>query len=228
MNMSLFVKKVLIPTKLKFAKSLFGKHEVAVLDIGCGNQSFEIAKSWLNVRLYHGVDKEHWLGQDDDYKKMDKVFYVDLDVQNCLSDIPDGLYDLVIVHHVVEHLARGYELIPSLYNKLAPGGLLYIETPSERTINFPSGIGFLNFYDDATHKKIYPVLRLVEVCMECGFQISKFGVRRDWTRLILFAPLAILWNIFYSLPVRRKIDARGLWDLLGVASYVVARRPKAI
>lgn len=224
-NFSLLVKKIFIPTKLIPARKEFGGRPISVLDVGCGNNSYEITHAWLNVREYHGVDKEYWLGNDADYKKMDKVYFVDLDVPGGLHEVENESYDLIILHHVIEHLTRGYALIGDLYGKLAPGGMLYIETPSIRTINFPSGTGFLNFYDDATHKLVYPVARIVEACMGAGLRVSAYGVRRDWKRLLIFSLPAILWNVFYALPIRRKADARGLWDLLGVASYVVARKP---
>jgi SAM-dependent methyltransferase len=224
-ELSAYVKKVLIPTKLAPIRRLYGKRELAILDVGCGNDSYEITKRWLNVKSYHGVDKEYWHGRENDYRRMDHIYFVDLDEPDSLKDIPKSSYDVIIMNHVIEHLSRGYEVIANLYEKLSPGGVLYIETPSERTVNYPSAIGFLNFYDDPTHRKIYPVMRLVEVAMEAGFKVLRFGVRRDWKRVFLLSPLAILWNLLISLPFRRKIDARGLWDLLGVANYVFARKP---
>jgi SAM-dependent methyltransferase len=226
-GISLLVRKTLIPTKLAPIRKIFRGRSVAVLDIGCGNESCQVTKRWLNVALYHGVDKEHWQGHADDYKRMDKVFFIDLDDPNGLEQIPDETYDVVVMNHVIEHVLRGYEVVKDLLAKLRPGGVLYLETPSERTINYPSAIGFLNFYDDPTHKKLYPIVSVVEVAMTAGFQVVSYGVRRDWKRLVLLSPLAIIWNILFSLPVRRKLDARGLWDLLGVANFMIARKPGA-
>lgn len=226
-SIPLLVKKIFIPTKLVPARRIFGRKKITILDIGCGNESFEITRRWLNIKIYHGVDKEYWHGREDDYKKMDQVFFIDLDQPGSLSKVSGSGYDVIIMNHVVEHLTRGYEVVAELFDKLSPGGVIYIETPSERTLNYPSAIGFLNFYDDPTHKRIYPITRLVEVAMEAGIKVICFGVRRDWKRVILLSPCAIIWNLFFSLPVRRKLDARGLWDLLGVANYMVAQKPAA-
>ena len=224
MNYFLTVKRILIPSKLIPARKAFGQRPVAVLDVGCGNDSYETTIAWLNVRRYDGVDKEYWLGRDEDYKKMHQVYFVDLDAPGCLAAVPERCYDVILLNHVIEHLTRGHEVIHALQEKLAPGGLLYIETPSARTLNYPSGTGFLNFYDDPTHRRIYPPLGIAEACMAAGLRVTGYGIRRDWKRLVLLAPLAVLWNLLYALPVRRKVDARGLWDLLGVASFVVARK----
>jgi hypothetical protein len=46
-------------------------------------------------------------------------------------------------------------------------------------------------------------------------------------RAALLGPVAILLNLLYYLPFKRKLLGSGLWDLLGVARYVVAeRRPQ--
>ena len=35
---------------------------------------------------------------------------------------------------------------------LKKGGIIYLVTPSEKSIDFPSREGTLNYYDDKTHK----------------------------------------------------------------------------
>jgi len=34
----------------------------------------------------------------------------------------------------------------------------------------------------------------------------------------------VLYNFLFSIPFLKTIDVRGLWDLLGVAEYVVATK----
>lgn len=217
------LRKVLVPPRLRVARKKFKRHLVRVLDVGCGNDSCAITKAWLNVAEYHGVDREYYLGMKDDYDKMDKIFFLDLDTLD-LSSIEDSYYDFVIMNHVIEHLKAGEEVVSRLAKKIRAGGLIYIETPSYRTYNLPSAVGFLNFYDDPTHWRCYNVERLADRLADDGFRILGIGYRRDYLRMILFSPIAILINVFYYIPVKRKILGTGLWELLGVAKFVVAQR----
>ena len=212
---SLF-KRILSPPKLAALRSVVGSKPLRILDVGCGNESCKITRTWLNVIEYHGVDKEHWHGKDQDYALMDQVFYIDLDSLD-LRSIPESYYDVVIFSHVIEHLANGEMVLLNLSRKLKPGGFIYVETPSERTLHYPSAIGFLNFKDDPTHVKVYPLEVLDRVQKEAGLERVFSRVRRDWRRVILLSPLALALNLVYFLPVKRKLFASGLWDLLGVA-----------
>jgi 2-polyprenyl-3-methyl-5-hydroxy-6-metoxy-1,4-benzoquinol methylase len=217
------LRKVLVPPRLRVARRRLAGRAVRVLDVGCGNASCEITRAWLNVAAYHGIDREYYRGMQADYDKMDRVFFLDLDLLD-FSTIEDGAYDLVIMNHVVEHLRHGEEAVAGLARKVRPGGIIYIETPSYRTYGFPSAEGFLNFYDDPTHWRCYSVERLADGLADAGFKILGLGFRRDLVRAALLGPVAILLNLLYYLPFKRKLLGSGLWDLLGVARYVVAER----
>jgi SAM-dependent methyltransferase len=222
-GMALAVKKVLIPPKLFWVQKFQKRKSLRILDVGCGNASFKVTRKWLNVGEYHGVDREYWRGEKGDYEGLDRFFKVDLDHDN-LSEIPDDFYDVIIFSHVIEHLWKGHETLRALGRKLREDGVIYVETPSERTLRYPSAEGFLNFYDDPTHTKPYPFPEISKTLSEEGLAILKQGVRRDWKRILLLAPPAILYNLFYQLPFKRKLLAAGLWDLLGVAVFVVAQK----
>jgi len=217
-------KKILAPYRLKVLRSILGTRAVKVLDVGCGNDSCQLTKYWLNVTLYHGIDKEFWNDKREDYDRMDKVYYLDLEVCD-FGAVPDLSFDVIIMSHVIEHLSNGYRVVAEMIRKLAPGGCIYIETPSYRTINYPSADGFLNFYDDPTHKRVYNPLSIADLFMEHGLRVLRCGYRRDWARIILLSPIAIIINVFYYIPFRRKLLGTGLWDLLGVATVVVATKP---
>lgn len=83
----------------------------------------------------------------------------------------------------------------------------------------------MNFYDDQTHKRLYEIRLLVLEMMNIGFRIHRFGRRRDWIRILIFFIPMLLFNLFISLPAYKKFDPRGLWDLFGVASFIVAFKP---
>lgn len=217
------VKKLLPPPKIAAIKSIIGNAPVRVLDVGCGNQSCEITKSWLNVSAYHGIDREHWQGHVEDYKKMDQTFFLDLDKDD-LHQLPDSSYDVIIFSHVIEHLEHGEAVLKRLVKKLKPGGLIYIETPSPRTLKYPSAIGFLNFYDDPTHKRPYPIQSIEQGLREANCTVHFARTRRDWRRVFLMSGPAIALNLFWYLPFKQKLFASGLWDLLGVAEHALGQK----
>jgi SAM-dependent methyltransferase len=153
--------------------------------------------------------------------------FTDLDADTSLAEAQDGHFDLIILNHVIEHLRNGEAVLASLHAKLRPGGMIYIETPDIATLNFPSATGFMNFYDDPTHLRVYEVRALAAEMTRIGYTVRRFGRRRDWRRLVLFSLPMLLFNLFYSLPFKRRPDARGLWDLFGVASFVTATKDNA-
>jgi 2-polyprenyl-3-methyl-5-hydroxy-6-metoxy-1,4-benzoquinol methylase len=222
-NLARFIKKFLIPPKLYWVKRFALKKPLMVLDVGCGNASFEVTKQWLEVKQYHGVDREYWHGQQNDYQGIDQFYKIDLDKEG-LSKIPDNFYDAIIFSHVIEHLWKGHEILAQLSKKLNKGGVIYVETPSEKTVNFPSADGFLNFKDDPTHTRPYLFTEIAETLTANGVKVHRKGVRRDLKRILLLSVPAILYNLFYSLPFKRRIMAAGLWDLLGVAVFVVGTK----
>jgi hypothetical protein len=218
------VRKVFCPTKLIAARRFFGKKPLVILDVGCGNRSYEIAKHWLNIREYVGIDREYWHDDLGGYDGIDRLIIKDLNLDPQLPEVPDEYFDLIILNHVIEHLKKGELVLSELLKKMKKDAIIYIETPDIVTINYPSAIGFMNFYDDPTHERIYEIKLLVSSMMDLGYKILGYGRRRDWKRLIIFSPLMIVWNLIFSIPFRRKIDARGLWDLFGVASFILASK----
>lgn len=222
--LSILVKKVLCPTKLQAARKRFLKEPIKVLDVGCGNRSCEIARRWLKIKEYVGVDREFYNGDKAGYEGIDRMVFTDLDVDPTLADVEEDAFDFIILNHVIEHLRSGEAVLASLQRKLRPGGMIYVETPDIATLNYPSAIGFMNFYDDPTHQRVYEIRALVAEMTRLGFIVNRFGRRRDWRRIALFSLPMLVFNLLYSLPVKKTLDARGLWDLFGIASFVIATR----
>ncbi len=193
-----------------------------ILDAGCGNHFPSIIKQWLPLCTYHGIDRDRDNLDQADKLACDAFFEADLEISD-LSFTKNNFYDGIILSHVLEHITNGEALIKQLYEKLKPGGFIYIEVPSERSLRLPSGIGTLNFYDDPTHVRFYSRAEIFCILEENNFEVIKAGVRRNWIKAIFsplfYAPLQLKTLIKY-----RCLNARGLWDLLGFAEYVLAKK----
>ncbi len=127
----------------------------AVLDVGCWSYSFARYCEGAGVRgLRHfGVDRESPPGAP----APDGYTFARADVESEPLPFADATFDGVVLSHVIEHLTRPLRLVDEAFRTLRPGGLLYVECPSERSVWLPS-MPFrleesrsLSFYDDPTH-----------------------------------------------------------------------------
>jgi hypothetical protein len=181
----------------------------------------EIAARAFPSRLYHGVDIAE--PTSDALRHVDEFFRLDLTTTD-FSQIRDDFYDAILMSHVVEHIMNGESVIRALAAKLKPGGVMFVEFPSVRSLGLPSGTGTLQFCDDETHVRVYEISEVANAMLSAGLTVVKAGTRRDWVRIAL-APAAIPLQI-RTLIATGHLHARGLWDILGFASFVVAIRKR--
>lgn len=200
---------------------------LTILDVGCGHASYQICSKYLRIDRFDGIDKHIYNGKDEDYKSISNMYFIDLEEEvDKIESLPDNFYDLIILSHIIEHIQNGEEVIALLANKVKQNGLIYVETPSVKTLKYPSGKGFFNFHDDPTHKKIYFFPDLANLFFSKNFKVIKAGIRRDMVRLIFYTPIYLIYNLFYHLPIKGKWDVRGLWDFFGIAQFVLAKNTK--
>jgi SAM-dependent methyltransferase len=87
-------------------------------------------------------------------------------------DIPDDACDLVVAGHVLEHVLDGVAFAAELLRIVKPGGLLWIETPSELgcqsvSSDNPQDHRFLSFWDDPTHIRPWTPAALYRLAISC-------------------------------------------------------------
>lgn len=114
------------------AESLLGR-KGSLLEIGCGRGFTLIGARELgwNVR---GVEMTVQFAEEG------RANGLDIEVapaENCQS--LQGQYDVVLLPAVVEHLYRPVDVLKKIAAALVPGGLLFIETPNERSLAFKIG-----------------------------------------------------------------------------------------
>ena len=219
---SVFYMRVMPPFGIRIVKKQLRRNKnirepLRILDLGFGNHSplkfhIHFAKNHI---LYTGVDKEIY--NIDSRDKIDNLFLIDLEEEN-ISRLIEGKFDVVYFSHVIEHLNNGFEILKQIRVLQNPGGILYVETPSCKSLKLPNRKNStLNFYDDPTHKQIYPLHEIISVLKMNGYKIIKYGFRRDY-RHIITAPLAIPLSLIRD----KEINGTLLWDITGFANYVLA------
>jgi len=205
--------------KFIYIKKSFGKRPFRLLDIGTGNHSATKTKSVFPHCEYHGVDiKRDYNNSENDFSSMKAFYEMDL-TKLQFSSIPDNYFDGVWIAHVIEHLYNGDEVIQKLFQKLQPGGYMYLEYPGSKSMKLPSMYGSLNFHDDPTHVRLYSIGELAKIFKSNNFKVLKSGTRRNGWFLVAM-PFRILGYIVKG----KKIPGNVFWDVLGFAEFMWVKK----
>ena len=150
-------------------------HGAVVADIGCYGWLLGAATLARGVALI-GVDRSEPPGRPAHAR-----FACGADAS---IDLADDCCDLVVASHVLEHVADGVALAAELMRIVKPGGLLWIETPSELSCQTassddPEDHQFLSFWDDPTHVRPYTPAALYRLAISC--QAIPIAMQRSQT-----------------------------------------------
>lgn len=147
-----YIKKVMRPYgKSHFLLSYVGKTHVAVLDVGCGNNSVSAVKRNCPNCYYIGIDVGDYNLDEESKSLMDEYHVVSAeDFAEEIGKYKESV-DVVISSHNIEHCNEPQKVLENMILSLKNEGNIYLAFPSEKSVNFPSRKGALNFYDDKTH-----------------------------------------------------------------------------
>jgi SAM-dependent methyltransferase len=86
--------------------------------------------------------------------------------------LPGDVGDLVVASHVLEHVAEPVPFFAELVRLARPGGLLWVEAPSDlsaerRASDHPTDNRFDSFWDDPTHVRPYTPAALYRLALSC-------------------------------------------------------------
>jgi SAM-dependent methyltransferase len=89
------------------------------------------------------------------------------------ASLPEGDADLVVAANVLEHCIDAVSVFGTLIAATKPGGLVYVEAPSEftqfeRSDPDVEGQGYSNFWDDPTHVRPWPPAALYRLGLSYG------------------------------------------------------------
>ncbi|MGH9604326.1 MAG: class I SAM-dependent methyltransferase [Terracidiphilus sp.] len=138
--------------------------------------------------------------------------------------IPAASYDVVLLNHVVEHMADPAPAVAALCAKLKPGGYIWIAFPSLRSLSLPHSVDeTLNFCDDPTHIHLPDVREIANILLANGVSIVHAGRSREG----FLTTLADMFKLIKRLVKRAltgKFSGRGLWYILGFEDHVLGQR----
>lgn len=143
----------------------------------------------------------------------------------------DDTFDLVVAKHIIEHLKDPVKFFGECLRVCKPGGLLYLEAPSERSLAL-SGMPFqhhlfysLSFFDDPTHMSRpwspQALFRLTKL-----YSCNPLNVRymTSWKHRLAFPFTYVLAH----LTKNGKLLEKSVWNTIGWASSLVAEKPTTL
>ena len=154
-----FLKKILRPRGQRSFLSSIKKTNLKILDVGCGKNSVFLKSVKPDSSVY-GVDVSLFEQTDKSKALYEKLIICESeDFAQSIQNL--GLcFDVVISNHNIEHCEDPQSTFRAMVDRTAPGGHLFIATPSLASVDFPIRGGGLNFFDDATHQRPVELMEL--------------------------------------------------------------------
>ena len=192
-----------------------------ILDVGCGNNSPLLVKTFLPNSYYVGIDIDNYNNDYDVDKVADEYILSNPnDFVKSLRSI-DNYFDAIISSHNIEHCNDRVGVLNAMIDKLNYGGKIYLSFPSKESINFPKRIGCLNYYDDPTHKDLPPDFDLIlEILRDKKLKVifSKTNYKP-----FLLSCIGIFSNFFSNFT--KKVHV-GMYEVWGFESIIIAENQK--
>ena len=216
-----------------------------VVDVGCGdfhktyNYLYRTNPGLEIVGLDLGIEQTQYglVTTPDRIEKTGHFRRLACDVNHESLPFDDASVQGVYCSHLIEHVTRQEHVLSEMFRILAPGGLLYLETPGPRSLIVKPG-SFLrriatlnppNHWDDPTH--VSPPWNFEELSLRlrgAGFDVLRSGYHREAgvAAIPLYAG-AMLVGLLPVLPAQTRavLVGAGWWNLVGWPIWALARKP---
>lgn len=164
---------------------------LTTLDIGCGNGG---------ISSHFAASNDHFAVDVVDQRKIFTPEYTFKTISNELLPFEDGIFDIVISNHVIEHVTDQRRHLLEIRRVLRTGGCVYLATPNKSSPIMEGHVGNDNVL---RYHEMGPLIR------SCGFQVVEYGVSvaQDpqryhgevrWARVLPSAILKLLRPLFPS------------------------------
>jgi len=132
------LKNLEFSTYRKYQYDLIGKYiGKNILEVGSGDRSFtkQIVNNVKNIERLVSIEPSPTLMEmhKEKYTLPDYIIFDDYDLFD-LTPETYGLFDTIIMVHVLEHIEKDREAVSHLHSLLAPGGRLLIEVPAMQSL----------------------------------------------------------------------------------------------
>ncbi len=130
-----------------------------ILDIGCGNGMISTYFSQRNTVT--GVDVE-------DLRRGDSHDFRFIQVDSAGLPLADADFDIVLSHHVIEHIPAQVEHLQEMHRVLKPNGLAYLGTPNRSSPVMEGHVG---------NDMVLRYRDMAKLFRECGFESELLSLR---------------------------------------------------
>ncbi|VVC01558.1 Ubiquinone biosynthesis O-methyltransferase [uncultured archaeon] len=195
-----------------------------ILDVGClGFRQHETSK-----RLGSAGHRHFGIDLPKKCKVPHGFTYKQADLNKNRIPFDDDFFDLVVASHIMEHVRDPLALFSELARVCKPGGYVYVEAPSERSLLLP-GMPFkhelfcsLSFYDDPTHiSRPWTPQSLYRLAKYYGCDAIKCGYLASW-KIRALSPLLLTYSLIAK---NGPLLEYTCWNTIGWCSYLVAKKP---
>lgn len=140
------------------------------LDIGCASGGLLLELRAKGYKFIHGVD-----GACSCIEQLSKqgVKSTLLRLSELGQGKLDGLFDVIILSHVLEHVVELQKLLEAAKSLLAPNGKIYIETPDASRYDNDMFVPY--YFFDAEHINHFDVFSLGQLAKHSGLYPTKGG-----------------------------------------------------
>lgn len=154
----------------------------SILEVGCANgQNLRYFSNALNIPSSRTVGVDICRSTTADYSNM--IFHHSS--AEAYFDSATGLFDLILLSDVLEHIYNPWALLHSAKRCLAPNGCILISVPNAQNLNYISAAVSGEFlYQstglfDETHIRFFSQATLSNYVKMCGYNILHVGWRPD-------------------------------------------------
>lgn len=137
-----------------------------ILDFGCGNGGFlKLVQKQNQAKQAVGIDL--------DMQSIQQLKSEGIDCYHDLSDLPDGMFDLVFMFHVIEHLPEPESTLHRLFERITDDGAVIMETPNadDALLSIYHCDKFADFTYWSPHIYLYNEKTLSKMLTDAGFEI---------------------------------------------------------
>lgn len=202
-------------------------------ELGQGAKILDIGS--LHFRMIHQAKKIKPMGLQFyaiDYMQPDElpedIVFKKVDLNEEPIPFEQDTFDLVLAVHIIEHLKDPLHFFQECLRVLKPGGKIYLETPSERSLLLP-GMPFqfdhfysLSYFDDPTHQsRPWSPQALFRLTKLYGCTPIKAVYQFTWLHRLLFPfvfPLALLLR-------SGRLLQHIVWNSFGFTATLIAQKP---